>query len=255
MACRIYALAQQKGGVGKTTTTINLGAALAEAGRRVLLVDLDPQGALSAGLGFDPLALSQTIYDVLRNPVQPLVGIITKTNAGCDLAPANIDLAASDIELVSEPGREQVLREKLAPVAVSYDYILIDCPPSLSLLTLNALTAAHAVIIPVQTQYFALRGMELLINTINKVTARLNPQLEILGILPTLYDARTTHSREVLEELRETYKQLVFQTVIPLTVKLADSTMAGESILSFNNQSSASVAYRALAAEVEKRGN
>ena len=255
MVCHIYALAQQKGGVGKTTTTINLGAALAEQGRRVLLVDLDPQGALSAGLGFDPLALSETVYDVLRDARRPLASIITSTKTGCDLAPANIDLAASEIELVSEAGREQILKEKIAAVTDAYDYILIDCPPSLSLLTLNALTTAHAVIIPVQTQYFALRGMDLLLNTIEKVKARLNPRLVILGILPTLYDARTTHNREVLNELRETYKQLAFQTVIPHTIKLADSAMAGESILSFNNQSSASVAYRALAAEVEQRGN
>lgn len=253
MACRVYALAQQKGGVGKTTTAINLGAALKERGRRVLLVDLDPQGALSAGLGLDPLALDRTIYDVLRNARTDLASIIRSTEAGLDLAPANIDLAAAEIELVSEPGREQILKGKLAPVGDAYDYILIDCPPSLSLLTLNALTAADGVIIPVQTQYFALRGMDLLFKTVEKVRARLNPKLKITGILPTMYDARTTHAREVLEELRETYGKQVFNTAIPHTIKLADSTMAGESILSFHQQSPAAAAYRALAEEVEKR--
>lgn len=253
MACRIFALAQQKGGVGKTTTAINLGAALKERGRRVLLIDLDPQGALSAGLGLDPLALDRTVYDVLRSARSDLAGAIRQTDSGCDLAPANIDLAAAEIELVSEPGREQILKGKLEGVTDRYDYILIDCPPSLSLLTLNALTAARGVIIPVQTQYFALRGMDLLFATVEKVQARLNRKLKVTGILPTMFDARTTHGREVLEELRETYGAQLFETVIPLTVKLADSTMAGKPIMSFHKQSPAATAYRALAEEVEKR--
>lgn len=253
MACRIYALAQQKGGVGKTTTAINLGAALHERERRVLLIDLDPQGALSAGLGLDPLALDRTVYDVLRSARSDLAGAIRQTDSGCDLAPANIDLAAAEIELVSEPGREQILKGKLEGVTDRYDYILIDCPPSLSLLTLNALTAARGVIIPVQTQYFALRGMDLLFATVEKVQARLNRKLKVTGILPTMFDARTTHGREVLEELRETYGAQLFETVIPLTVKLADSTMAGKPIMSFHKQSPAAAAYRALAEEVEKR--
>lgn len=253
MACRIYALAQQKGGVGKTTTAINLGAALRERGRRVLLIDLDPQGALSAGLGLDPLALDRTVYDVLRSARSDITGAIRQTDSGCDLAPANIDLAAAEIELVSEPGREQILKGKLEGVTDKYDHILIDCPPSLSLLTLNALTAARGVIIPVQTQYFALRGMDLLFATVEKVQARLNRKLKVTGILPTMFDARTTHGREVLEELRETYGAQLFETVIPLTVKLADSTMAGKPIMSFHKQSPAAAAYRALAEEVEKR--
>lgn len=253
MACRIYALAQQKGGVGKTTTAINLGAALHERERRVLLIDLDPQGALSAGLGLDPLALDRTVYDVLRSARSDLASAIRQTDSGCDLAPANIDLAAAEIELVSEPGREQILKGKLEGVTDRYDYILIDCPPSLSLLTLNALTAARGVIIPVQTQYFALRGMDLLFATVEKVQARLNRKLKVTGILPTMFDARTTHGREVLEELRETYGAQLFETVIPLTVKLADSTMAGKPIMSFHKQSPAAAAYRALAEEVEKR--
>lgn len=253
MACRVYALAQQKGGVGKTTTAINLGAALVERKHKVLLLDMDPQGALSAGVGINPLALSETMYDALCNARFEITRIIRPTESGCDLAPANIDLAASEIMLVSEPGREYILKEKLTGLNKLYDYILIDCPPSLGLLTLNALSAASGVIIPVQTQYFALRGMDLLFSTIEKVQARINPDLKVVGILPTMFDARTTHAREVLEELRQTYGTRVLETVIPHTVKLADSAMAGQSILSFNPNSSSATAYRDLALEVRKR--
>jgi chromosome partitioning protein len=254
MGSRIYAVAQQKGGVGKTTTTINLGAALAERGQRVLLLDLDPQGALSAGLGRDPLKLNETVYDALRDPGFALERVVKDVGNGCHLVPANIDLAASELELVSEPGRERILREKLTPLLENYDYVLIDCPPSLSLLTLNALSAASRVIIPVQCQYFALRGMDLLLTTIEKVRARINPDLRIAGILATMYDGRTTHSREVLEELRSVYGSQVFQTVTPATVKLPDSTMAGEPILSATPSSPAAQSYRDLAGEVENRG-
>lgn len=250
---KIYALAQQKGGVGKTTTTINLGASLAERGHKVLLIDLDPQGALSAGVGINPLSLSKTIYNGLHDPQARLEELILKTEMGCDLIPANIDLAAAEIELVSEPGREWILKEKLAPISNAYQYILIDCPPSLGLLTLNALSAASRVIIPVQTQYFALRGMDLLFQTIKKLQTRLNANLRVLGILATMYDARTTHGREVLEELRQAYGPLMFEMVIAQTVKLPDSVMAGQSILNFMPGSAIATAYRDLALEVEKR--
>ena len=253
MAAKIYALAQQKGGVGKTTTAINLGAALVERGRKVLLVDVDPQGALSAGLGLDPLELKQTIYNVLRGEVDAHA-VIHETDAGCSLLPANIDLSASEIELVSEPGRERILKEKLSSVSDAYDYVLVDCPPSLSLLTLNALSAASGVIIPVQTQYFALRGLDLLFKTIEKVQKRINPGLKVVAILPTMHDARTLHAREIIEELRTTYGELVCETAIPLTVKLPDSVMAGKSVLAFSPGSPATEAYRRLAVEVEARG-
>jgi len=254
MASRIYAIAQQKGGIGKTTTTLNLGAALSEKGRRVLLVDLDPQGALSTGVGLDAMALTETIYDVLRDQRRPLAAIITETPIGCDLAPANIDLAASELELVSEPGRERILSDKLRPLLETYDFILLDCPPSLGLLTLNALSAATRAVIPVETKYLALRGMELLLDTIEKVRGRLNPELSIGGILPTLHDARTTHHKEVLEELRQAYGETVYRTVIPNTIKIADAIIAGQSILQFSAGSPAAKAYRELAEEVIERG-
>lgn len=248
---RVIAFAQQKGGVGKTTSAINLAAALMEQGRRVLLIDLDPQGALSAGVGLNPDSLEQTIYDVLRQASLPLADVVQVTEDGFHLAPANIDLAAAEIELVSEPGREYFLKEKLRPILGEYDYVLIDCQPSLGLLTLNALSAADGAILPVQTEYFALRGMELLFGTIRKVQARINPTLKVVGILPTMFDARTVHAREVLEELRQRYPELLLKTCVPKTVKLPDSTIAGQSILKFQPTSAAAEAYRELAREVE----
>lgn len=253
MKAKVIALAQQKGGVGKTTTTINLGAALAEIGRRVLLIDWDPQAALTAGLGLNPLSLEKTIYNVLRSSLS-ISEIIAQTETGCDLVPSNIDLAAAEIELVSETGREHFLKEKLSPVIGQYDYILIDCQPSLGLLTVNALSAASGVIIPVQTQYFALRGMDLLFQTIDKVRARINRRLQVVGILPTIYEERTKHAREVMEELNRTYSNMLLKTVIPKTVALADSAMAGESVLKFAPSSPAAEAYRALAKEIESHG-
>ncbi|MBY0373988.1 MAG: AAA family ATPase [Bryobacteraceae bacterium] len=250
---RIYAIAQQKGGVGKTTTAINLGASLAANERRVLLVDLDPQGALTAGFGINPASLRRTIYDVLREPQCRLESILQPVSERLSLAPANIDLAAAEIELSSEPGRERILAEKLAPVLASFDVVLIDCPPSLGLLTLNALTTATDVLIPVQTEYFALRGMDLLMQTIQKVQARINPRLRITGILATMVDGRTIHSREVLEELKNTYGELLFDTAIPQTIKLADSQVAAQPILQFAPASAAAMAYQRLTEELFQR--
>lgn len=250
MSSRIYALAQQKGGVGKTTSTINLGAALAELKYKVLLVDVDPQGALSAGLGIDAESLSETIYHVMTNRKLAITNVIIKTEVGCDIVPANIDLAAAEMNLVSEPGREQILKGKLKAVIDNYDYVLIDCPPSLGVLTLNALAAAKGVIVPVQTQFFALRGLELLFDTILKMQERINPELKVAGILPTLYDSRTTHSKEVLATLQKKYPGQILKTVIPQTVKLPDSAMAGFPITLFNTNSPAAAAYRDLAKEI-----
>lgn len=252
MPTKVIALAQQKGGVGKTTTTINLGAALVELGCKVLLIDLDPQGALSAGLGVEPLDLEKTIYDVLRSNAEAST-VLIETSMGGHLLPSNIDLSASELELVSEAGRENILRDKISPIIDQYDYVLIDCPPSLSLLTLNALSASKGVIIPVQTQYFALRGMDLLFGTIQKVKSRLNAELSITGILPTLHQNQTLHAKEVFEDLCRTYGSLVFSTPIPQTVKLADSVMAGQPMLQFMTKSPAAQAYRNLAKEVIER--
>lgn len=250
---KIVAIAQQKGGVGKTTTAINLGAALLEKDRRVLLVDLDPQGALSVGLGINPLTLEKTIYDVLSTETD-LSEIIIQTNSGLEIAPADLNLSASELELVSETGREYFLKENLSKVEQIYDYILIDCPPALGLLTINALTAATHVLIPVQTEFLALRGMGLLFQTIEKVKKRLNRKLIVLGILPTLFNSQTTHGREVLEKLRQDYGDQVLSSIIPRTTKLADSTIGGESILTFAPESPATEAYRNLAREVENYG-
>ncbi len=252
--CKVLALAQQKGGVGKTTTVINLGAALAESGYKVLVVDFDPQGALSAGVGVDSYSLKQTIYDAMVDSDLELERIILPTQIRCDLLPGNIDLSAAEVQLANEPGRDQILKEKFVPLLNKYNYILIDCPPSLGLLTLNALAAATDVIIPVQTQYFALRGMALLLKTIKKVQTRINQNLKVFGILPTLYDSRTTHAKEILEDLASSYPELLLKTIIPHTVKLPDSAIAGESVLSFSSNSNAAIAYKNLAQEVINRG-
>lgn len=252
MSCLIYAMAQQKGGVGKTTSTINLGAALAEQGHKILLIDMDPQEALSAVAGIDMMKISKTIYDVLRDPKFELSNAIIKTEHNFDLVAATIDLAAAEMGLANEPARDLLLREKLSEVE-GYTRILIDCPPSLGFLTLNALAAASRIIIPVQTQFLALRGMQILMETINKVKLRINKKMKIVGVLPTMFDSRTVHSKEALEELKETYKELVFETLIPQTVKISDSTVSGKPLVYFNSNSTAAKAYRNLALEVEHR--
>jgi chromosome partitioning protein len=251
---RIIALCNQKGGVGKTTTTINLGAALAEYGRRVLLVDFDPQGALSVGLGVNPMELDQTIYNALMERDVTADDILLKTNVnGMDLLPSNIDLSAAEVQLVGEVAREQTLKRVLAPVIADYDVVLIDCQPSLGLLTINALTAAHGVIIPLECEFFSLRGVALLIQTIDKVKERLNPQLELEGILATMYDGRTLHGREVLARVVEAFGDRVFHTVINRTVRFPETTVAGEPITSFAPSSAGANAYRDLAREVVTR--
>jgi chromosome partitioning protein len=251
---RILAMCNQKGGVGKTTTTINLGAALAELGRRVLLVDFDPQGALSVGLGVNPNELDRTVYNLLMDAGVGAEDILLKTNvAGLDLLPSNIDLSAAEVQLVGEVAREQTLGRALAPVAGDYDHVIIDCQPSLGLLTVNALTAAHGVIIPLECEFFALRGVALLMDTIYKVQERLNPQLELEGILATMYDARTIHGREVLARVVEAFGDRVFHTVIARTVKFPETTVAGEPITSYASSSGGAAAYRQLAKEVLAR--
>ena len=244
-------MCNQKGGVGKTTTTISLGAALVEAGRRVLLVDFDPQGSLTVGLGLNAHELDQSIYHVLMDRSLSLRDIISPTSVpGLDLAPANIDLSAAEMQLVTEVGREQALARALYDVRDDYDVILVDCQPSLGLLTVNALTASDGVIIPLECEYFALRGVALLKETIEKVRERTNPRLQIVGLLGTMFDSRTLHGREVLQTLVQGWGDLVFHTVIRRTVKFSDSTVAGEPITEYAPSSPGADAYRQLAREV-----
>ena len=248
---RILAMCNQKGGVGKTTSTINLGAALAEQGRRVLLVDLDPQGALSVGLGVNPLQLDRTVYNLVMERNITVHDVLLKTAIeGMDLLPSNIDLSAAEIQLVNEVAREQTLLRVLTPVLDDYDIVLIDCQPSLGLLTVNALTAAHGVIIPLECEFFALRGVALLIQTIQKIQERLNPQLELEGILATMYDSRTLLGREVLARVVEAFGDKVFHTVINRTVRFPETTVAGEPITTYAPTSAGAQAYRDLALEV-----
>ena len=266
----VITIANSKGGTGKTTTAVNLGAALAENEQRILLVDLDPQGNLSVNLGVDIDLLSRTIYDVLLNPESiPISQIIisklsfkrgseftdafrltaTALSTEMDLAPANIDLSGATVELMIVQGRETILKRALKPVLKSYDFILIDCPPNLELLTLNALTAADLVIIPTQTEYLAMRSIKELKNIIDKVRERTNPKLD-MKLLCTMFDRRTVHGRDVIEELREAFGDKVYNTVITRTIKFADASVAAEPILSFANLSEAAKQYRNLAKEV-----
>ncbi|MFM7146215.1 MAG: ParA family protein [Actinomycetales bacterium] len=250
----VISVVNQKGGVGKTTTTVSLGAALAEYGRRVLIVDFDPQGALSVALGLNPNELGLTVYNLLSDPSCNVRDVIRKTEQGnLDLLPSNIDLAAAELQLVSEVGREHALARALEPVLADYDIILIDCQPSLGLLTLNALSASTGVIVPLECEYFALRGVALLTETIEKVKGRLNPDLEIIGVVATMYDPRTLHSREVYARVIQAFGDLVFQTAIHRTVKFPDAAVAGQPIELFAPGSIGAEAYKALAREVLAR--
>jgi chromosome partitioning protein len=248
---RVIAMCNQKGGVGKTTTTINLGAAMTEFDRRVLLIDFDPQGALSVGLGVNPHDLDRTIYNLIMDRDASPEEVLLKTNIpGLDLLPSNIDLSAAEVQLVGEVAREQTLARSVAPLLDDYDVALIDCQPSLGLLTVNALTASDSVIVPLECEFFALRGVALLVQTIEKVRERLNPRLKVEGILATMYDARTVHGREVLARVVEAFGDLVFHTVIGRTVRFPETTVAGEPITTYAPSSMGAQAYRQLVREV-----
>ena len=251
---RIIAMCNQKGGVGKTTTSINMSAALAEYGRKVLLIDFVPQGALSAGLGINAHD-AITIYDLmLDRTIDPNTAIQHTKNPNLDVIAANIELSAAEMKLVNEIAREHILAKILKQVAADYDAIIIDCQPSLGLLTVNALTAAHGVIIPLATEFFALRGVAILEDIIGKVKEGLNPALQLDGILATMVDSRTLHSKEVLDRLKEAFGEKLFKSVVHRTVKFPDATVAQEPITAFAPTSDAAEVYRSVAKELVARG-
>ncbi|HEU4924837.1 MAG TPA: ParA family protein [Burkholderiales bacterium] len=250
---RVLAVVNQKGGVGKTTTTVNLAAALAQAGRRVLLVDVDPQGNATMGSGIDKRTLARTVYQALLG-LGELSGIrVRAERGGYDLVPANRELAGAEVELVELPSRETRLKAALERVAADYDYILIDCPPSLSLLTVNALAAAHRVLIPMQCEYYALEGLSDLVGTIKRVRANLNPALDIAGLLRTMYDPRNTLSQQVSRELEAHFGDKVFRTLVPRNVRLAEAPSYGVPAVLWDPSSKGAQAYMALAGEVLER--
>ena len=251
---RIVALANQKGGVGKTTTAISLAAALAEREQTVLLVDFDPQGGCAIGLGIEPGSLDLSVYNVLLDRSCEAADVIQKTRTPhLDLLPSNIDLAAAELMLVQEVAREQALLRALTPLRSAYDWIIIDCPPSLGLLTINALTAADGVIIPLECEFYALRGVALLLDSIERIRERLNPRLQVDGIVATMFDGRTLHGREVMARVKEAFGESLFDTVVRKTIRFAEAPVAGEPILSYAPTSTGALAYRKLAEEVMDR--
>ena len=250
---RIIAIANQKGGVGKTTTAINLAAALAEAGQRVLGIDFDPQGNLSSGIGIKKESIKNSVYDLLINGVD-FYAVLQETEVkNLDILPTNVNLAGAEIELQDEENRDTKLKEKIDAIRANYDFIIIDCPPSLSLLTINALTAADSVLIPIQCEYYALEGLGQMVKTINLIRKKLNKKLIIEGVVFTMYDARTNLSQQVVESVKETLDEYIYNSVIPRNVRLAEAPSYGKPITEYDTRSSGAESYRMLAAEVISR--
>jgi chromosome partitioning protein len=249
---RIIAVANQKGGVGKTTTSVNLSASLALSGSKVLLIDLDPQGNATMGSGVDKAELEVSIYDWLMEDA-PLASVVHRCASGYELVPSNTDLTAAEVELLSEAQREQRLRQRLGNVAERFDYVLIDCPPSLNILTLNALIAADSVLIPMQCEYYALEGLTALLETVDRVREQANPELAIEGLLRTMYDPRNSLTRDVSRQLIQYFGDRVFRTVIPRNVRLAEAPSHGLPAILYDRQSRGAVAYMALAGEIGRK--
>lgn len=252
---RIIAIANQKGGVGKTTTAINLSSCLAEKGKKVLAVDMDPQGNMTSGLGVDKNSIENTIYNLIIG--ESAVKEVLKENImeNLDIIPANIDLSAAEIELIDVDEKEYIVRNIISEIKDNYDYIIIDCPPSLSMLTINAMTTATSVLVPIQCEYYALEGLSQLIHTVDLVKSRLNPELEIEGVVFTMYDARTNLSLQVVENVKDNLQQNIYKTIIPRNIRLAEAPSYGIPINQYDSKSAGSESYMRLAEEVIDRGN
>ncbi len=250
---KIYAITNQKGGVGKTTTTVNLAASLAATKRKILLVDLDPQGNATMGSGVNKSALDFSAYEVLTKKAAVEAAIVKAQEAGYDVLPANGDLTAAEVELLNEIGREHRLKLALAKIEDRYDYILIDCPPSLNMLTVNALSAAHGVIIPMQCEYYALEGLAALMSTVEQIKETVNPKLEVSGILRTMYDPRNSLTRDVSDELEEYFGDQLYKVAIPRNVRLAEAPSHGQPVLQYDRGSKGALAYLALAGEIVRK--
>ncbi|MGN0375133.1 MAG: ParA family protein [Butyrivibrio sp.] len=252
---RIIAIANQKGGVGKTTTSINLSACLAEQGQKVLVVDVDPQGNTTSGFGIDKNNVENTIYELILGECTVEECIIRNVLDNLDIMPSNVNLAGAEIDLIGVDEREYILQKELNKVKDNYDFIIVDCPPSLSMLTVNAMTAANTVLVPIQCEYYALEGLSQLIHTINLVKKRLNPDLEMEGVVFTMYDARTNLSLQVVENVKENLKQTIYKTIIPRNIRLAEAPSHGIPINLYDPKSAGAESYRLLAEEVIHRGD
>lgn len=251
---RIIAVANQKGGVGKTTTTINLSACLAEKGQKVLVVDMDPQGNATSGFGVDKNELKNTIYELLLGETDINSCLLSEVIDNLDVLPSNVNLAGAEIDLIGIDEREYILKKQIRGIADKYDFVLIDCPPSLSMLTVNAMTAANTVLVPIQCEYYALEGLSQLIHTVNLVKKRLNPELEMEGVVFTMYDARTNLSLQVVENVKDNLKQTIYKTIIPRNIRLAEAPSHGIPINLYDTKSAGAESYRLLADEVIHRG-